>query len=97
MDKILEPDYVERPDPTDAIESTHSELIRSHDYSNEEMYPIDRLRVMAEYWQEEAQNPLRSERSKKLCGLIAKMCTFEIAYRNGTMPTMIAFYKGEIL
>lgn len=91
----METEYQERQ-PINEVESTHYELIRAHDFSNEDIYSVQLLRALAEKWEEETLNPTRSERSKKLCGLIAEMCTFEIAYRNGTMPTMIAFYKGEI-
>jgi hypothetical protein len=87
--------FVEQFSPIDAIESTHSELIRAHDYSDEELYTTDMLRNLANKWDEEACNPIRSERSKKVCGLIASMCTFELAYRLGRVDTMINFYKGE--
>jgi len=82
--------------PTDDIESSQGELTYSKEYSNEELYPDDRLRLLAERWLEQAENPIRSERSRKVCGSIALRSTFELAYRNGRIDTMIKFYKGEL-
>lgn len=93
----METEYQEKKSPIDEIESTHYELIKAHDFSNEDIYSVQLLRELAEKWEAETLNPIRSERSKKLCGLIAKMCTFEIAYRNGNVQTMSAFYKGKNL
>lgn len=92
-DKSLE--FERAPRAEDEILSSHSELIRSHDYSNEEMYPMDSLRRLAEYWEEESENPIRSERSKNVCKLIAAMAHFELAYRNGRVQVLIDFYGGQ--
>ena len=92
----MENDYQKQVRITDQLESSHNELAKSTDYSDDRFYSDDRLREIAENWTEQASNPIRSERSRKVCGSIALRSTFELAYRNGRIDTMIKFYKGEL-
>ena len=92
MSKEKEPYFVEQYNPIDEIESTHSELLRSKDYSNEELYTLGRLEELGLYWMEEEDNPIRSERSKAVCKQITKRLSFECAYRSGRVPLLVDYY-----
>ena len=93
--KEKETEFVEQYNPIDEIESTHSELVRSIDYSNETLYSLGRLEELGLYWMEEEDNPLRSPRSQAVCRQITKRLSFECAYRTGRVPLLTAFYASE--
>ena len=93
--KEKEPEFVEQYNPIDEIESTHSELVRSTDYSNEVLYSLEKLEELGMYWMEEEDNPLRSERSQSVCKQITKRLSFECAYRTGRVPLLTAYYANE--
>lgn len=95
MSKEKEQEFVEQYNLVDAIESTNSELLRSTDYSNEELYSLSKLEELGIYWMEEEDNPIRSERSKAVCRQITKRLSFECAYRTGRVPLLIDFYAAH--
>jgi len=95
MSKEKEQNFIEQYNPIDSIESSHNELTRSANYSNEKLYPMDRLRTVAEYWQDEAVNPIRSERSQLVCQQISDLATFELAYRLDRVQVLVDFYAQQ--
>jgi len=97
MSNETETQFVEQYNPIDSIESSHNELTRTANYSDEVLYSLERLRELAEYWQDEAMNPLRSERSQIACQKIATLATFECAYRLGNMDMLLDFYAQKEL
>lgn len=90
-----EKEFVERYSPIDDIRSSHAELQRSNDYSNEVLYPLNKLEALGLYWMDEESNPLRSERSQAVCRQITKRLSFECAYRTGRIQTLIDFYGAD--
>lgn len=81
--------------PDDEIVSTHIELQRSRDYSNEDLYPLSRLEEMGTFWMGEEDNPLRSPRSQNEAKRITKLIAFECSYRTGRVQVLIDFYGGQ--
>jgi glutathione synthase/RimK-type ligase-like ATP-grasp enzyme len=78
--------------PEDELLNGWSELIRSKDYSNEELYTLERLQELGVIWMNEEDNPLRSPRGQAEAKHIAKLLAFECAYRKGQVQVLIDFY-----
>jgi hypothetical protein len=92
-DKNLE---FERPArPEDEIVSGWAELIRSKDYSDEELYPTSRLEAIGHFWMMEEDNPIRSPRGQAEAKHISKLAAFEVAWRTGRVQTLIDYYGGS--
>lgn len=81
--------------PEDEILSGWYELQRSVDYSDENKYSLERLQELGAIWMMEEDNPLRSPRGQAEAKHIAKLLTFECAYRTGQIQTLIDFYRGK--
>ena len=92
-EKEVENYYDERETAEDSIKSSHSELQRSINYANEEMYSLEQLKVIAYEWGEEASNPIRSERSQKVCRQISLKATFECACLLDNVDLMVECYR----
>ena len=88
-------DFVERFDVTDTIASTHNERLRAVDYSDERLYPTEKLEELGIDWMTEEENPDRSPRSQKEAAKICKLIAFECAYRKGQVQVLIDFYGGQ--
>lgn len=84
----MEKEYVERDLITDDIESTHNERLRSADYSDETLYPTDRLEELGRKWLRQIDLPGRSERSKKEATTITRLIAFEIASRTDQLKEL---------
>ena len=93
-EKETENYYDERETPEDAIKSSHSEFERSINYANEEMYSLEQLRDIAIEWGEQADNPIRSERSKAVCRQISLKATFECACLLNRVDVMVECYRA---
>lgn len=94
-EKPIEQYEVETEQLTDGIESTYYELLRSHDYSNEEIYPTTRLEELGMTWMVQEDNPDRSVRSRNEANKITKLIAFEVAWRTGRVQTLIDFYRSK--
>lgn len=81
--------------PEDEIANGWAELIRSKDYSNEELYPTPRLEELGTFWMLEEDNPIRSPRGQAEAKHITKLLAFEVAYRTGRVQTLIDYYGGQ--
>ena len=92
-EKETENEFYERDTPEDNIKSSHSELQRSVNYANEEMYTLEQLKAIAYEWGEEASNPIRSERSRKVCHQISLKATFECACILDNVNLMVECYR----
>ena len=98
-EKEIETEFFERNTPEDAIKSSHSELQRSTEYaankkgSEEPLYSLDQLKAIAEEWGEEAYNPIRSERSQKVCRTISLRATLECACILNNVDLMVECYR----
>jgi len=90
---MINKEFHERTRVEDDIESSHLELERSSHYGNTELYSLDDLRVLGFKWEAEIDNPIRSERSRKVAEKILRLITFECAYRNGTIDLLINYYS----
>ena len=86
--------YDERNTAEDSIKSSHSELQRSTEYANEELYPLEKLKELAYEWGEEANNPNRSERSRKVCRMISLRATLECACILNNVALMTECYRA---
>jgi len=87
-------EFYERDTPEDNIKSSHSELARSADYANSERYSLDQLRDIAIEWGEQADNPIRSDRSKEVCRTISLRATFECACLLNRVDIMTECYSA---
>ena len=90
-----EEQFVERYNPIDDILSTHSELLRSVEYSNEKLYSTEKLEELGLYWLDEETNPIRSERSQAAAKQITRLLAFECAYRKSQIPMLIEFFGNH--
>ncbi len=84
------------PRPEDDLANGYFELLRSVDYSNEELYSNERLEALGLFWLEEEDNPLRSPRGQAEAKHITKLLSFECAYRQGRIDVLIDFYKTQV-
>jgi hypothetical protein len=92
---IKEPEQFEvqreaRPDQL--LISTHIELNRSHDYSDDTRYKTEDLKNAQMQWEAESWNPSRSKRSQAEALKISEKLLFEIAYREGTIGLLKEYY-----
>lgn len=86
---------MEQARPDDKILSGYAELERSHDYSDETKYSLEKLEELGLMWMEEEDDPLRSPRGQAEAKHITKLLSFECAYRTGRMQLLIDFYGGQ--
>lgn len=81
--------------PEDELLSGWAELQRSKDYSDENLYSLERLEELGVIWMMESDNPDRSPRGRAEAEHITKLLSFECAYRTGRMQLLIDFYGGR--
>ena len=93
-EKEVENYYDKREIAEDSIKSSHSELARSADYANSERYSLDQLRDIAIEWGEQADNPIRSARSREVCRIISLRATFECACLLNRVDVMVECYRA---
>ena len=93
-EKEVENYYDEHDTPEDNIKSSHSEIQRSTEYANEELYSLDQLRDIAIEWDEQANNPIRSERSRAVCRTMSLRATFECACLLNRVDVMVECYRA---
>lgn len=85
---MSEQEFIERDRIEDDIESTHNERLRSADYSDETLYPTDRLEELGRKWLRQIEVPGRSERSKKEATTITHLLAFEVSYRTNRLKEL---------
>lgn len=86
-------EYIERESPIDNIQSAYNELLKSHEYADENLFTTEQLKEKGRYWLGELQNPLRSERNLEEVNQLVNLLLFEIAVRNDEMDSLESFYK----
>lgn len=86
-------EYIERQSPIDNIQSAYNELLKSHEYADEDMFTTEQLKEKGRYWLGELQNPLRSARNLEEVNQLVNLLLFEIAVRNGEVDSLESYYK----
>jgi hypothetical protein len=88
-------EFVEQASITDEIRSAHLDMLRIKDYSNQDIFPTEKLKELHKYWESQSENPLRSERNRSEAELLSMHQLFEIRYREGTLDTIHTYFANK--
>ena len=101
MTAMSEQQFIEHDKEVDKIESSYNEQQRAFTYGHETaegyLYTDIKLNSLYNYWLQEVDNPIRSERSKLVCQFIADCALFELTYRSNILDSLEDLYAPQTL
>jgi hypothetical protein len=75
-------EVIQTPQEPEGLRSADAALAKSHEYADDELWSVSRLKEEGRYWQRELNNPDRSARSLVDVDTLVSRIAFEVTLRE---------------